>query len=536
MSNTITIKAAIPSTQYIEFFDVLGVSYKLSHKDPRAKELLNAAAPYLVRGETYEVESDYLYKVHSNQDNYLKHFEAKSNGFIRFFKVAKDTLASWFLSDETPEQAKLTEAAQSIMSHAQTATSDDVLTSEETLVAVVGANTANPVAIPETEKLSAQINESVKLGNEAGVSKFLERMASVANTRQHSAKDLLTFIEKADLPICTDGTFIAYKVLSSTKDEGVYVDCHTKKVRQKVGSRVFMKETMVDHNRKADCSHGLHIARRGYLRSFSGDTIVICKIAPENVIAVPQYDANKVRVCSYDIVGLVPKDLHQILRNNKAFTSDERAAKLVGNILLGKHTHITQLVEIGGNLGTNLTITDLEVPAYESTEDSDFTVEVEAIPDVNQEVISHTEITKENLTEAVATAKVAPQAQTLTPSKPVTTSGLIRAFHEGTELEMWNAAQDLLAYKRKVKKSWIKIGLKLGDIQKMETLINSPKPEEVLATPVVKTNSQQAREMFDKGQWTYLWNLKRKVKKPFESFGFTKAEVMKIQNNKPDHI
>jgi hypothetical protein len=122
------------------------------------------------------------------------------------------------------------------------------------------------------------------------------------------------------------------------------VDCHSKKVKQKLGSRVVMDPKLVDPSRRTECSSGLHIARRGYLNHFSGDTIMMVKIAPEDVIAVPMGEPDKMRVAAYHIVGQIPPNVHAALRSNRPMTGDSTASKMLADVLAGNHVPVLEEV------------------------------------------------------------------------------------------------------------------------------------------------------------------------------------------------
>jgi hypothetical protein len=56
-----------------------------------------------------------------------------------------------------------------------------------------------------------------------------------------------------------------------------------------------------DANPKQDCSNGLHVGATAYVeRMYSNaDAILVCLVNPANVVAVPDYDHSKMRVCEY---------------------------------------------------------------------------------------------------------------------------------------------------------------------------------------------------------------------------------------------
>lgn len=150
----------------------------------------------------------------------------------------------------------------------------------------------------QVEPLENLIRHAHVTKNSAAITALLNRIASV--DRQHSKEDLVKFIEKSSMPVTNDGRMVAFKRVQ--KINGNNYDCHTGTILNNVGCRVEMAIDQVDPDRTRDCSYGLHVASRGYLRSFTGDTLLLILVNPEDVIAVPEYDPRKVRVCRYDIV------------------------------------------------------------------------------------------------------------------------------------------------------------------------------------------------------------------------------------------
>lgn len=376
-----------------------GSTFIIPQGDARLQPILDKCMQYLKKeGDTVEIDI--------SENNYYADYEKKTGGLTKFFRVAKSKVAEFFGKTEavaepvkpivlgkvpgrgTPTvtavvskkaefvptaEAKLASAVDEILSHAVPVTHESFSEPEkmpeakkyqtvpdthtgDTIIAVT-----NGQVIPGVEQIKPQI-AAASMGNSKGLDAFMDRISKVIGKRRHSVEDLLKFLEKGDLPIADDGCIVAYKRLNRKTDK-VCVDVHSGNVLQQVGSFVHMDETMVDANRAQDCSHGLHIARRGYLGGFSGNVTVICKIKPEDVIAVPQYDANKVRVCAYHIVAELTDEQSRKVIANKAMTDDNDAQVLLGKILAGDHVGITEYVKIGGPKGTQLTIT----PANEAS-------------------------------------------------------------------------------------------------------------------------------------------------------------------------
>jgi hypothetical protein len=248
-------------------------------------------------------------------------------------------------------------AVAEIMANAQPSTAKDFSVPdakgepETTVIAVLEDDTI----IPGCEALTTQAQAmSEGVGSGTGMQNFLRRAGMIK--RGHSVEDLLKFIQKGELPLADDGSVLVYKLLRRTSKEGVFVDCHSGNVKQRVGSKVHMAEAMVDTNRHQDCSHGLHVARRDYLGSFSGDVCVLAKLAPEDVIAVPQYDARKLRAKAYHIIAeLTASDCRRVCNN---LPMEDQV--LLGNAIAGNHVGILEYVEITKSKGGGLNITPVE--------------------------------------------------------------------------------------------------------------------------------------------------------------------------------
>ena len=94
------------------------------------------------------------------------------------------------------------------------------------------------------------------------------------------------------------------KNLDSLIDEGassVYTDLHTHKMEIKLGEPVKFDRSECDADPKVSCSYGLHVGATSYVQSFanSNSVVLVCLVNPMNVMAVPQYDHSKMRVCEY---------------------------------------------------------------------------------------------------------------------------------------------------------------------------------------------------------------------------------------------
>jgi len=470
----------------------------------------------------------------------------------------------------TQKTEKLSTAASEILKNAQSVNdekfTDDETTSNDTIIAVVEDDKGNQVIIPGMENLKDHMALALKLGSTTGVENFLRRISKVIDKRGHSIDDLLRFMQRNDMPIADDGCLVAFKTLNrrgNKQDE--YQDIHSGNVVQRVGSHVFMKEGMVDPNRRNACSNGLHVARRAYVGGFRGSSgvMVLIKVAPEDAIAVPQYDGNKMRVCGYHIVADVPSEDHSTVFSNTPLGKDTKTAKLLGAVLKGNHIGIIEEVEIGGAYGGNLRVTKIGSEADNNRQLREAKAEgAKAEPVASIDDKKHGANAAQVDTQAVA-AKVAEAKASAAPSKSAQARVL---FDNGSYTE-------LKEFKKKAKKSWSSLGFNATE----EALITgssesapegnakqatTDKPKIDLSTVPSKmeqdfapkatepkkekkmtgTRAEVARKLFeeavagDKSRWTSLWLHKKESKKSWTVLGFTPKEVERIETNKPDHV
>lgn len=378
--NTLRIVAAVLDTQSLTLYKEDGTTVVLNQGDKRIRKILDIATPALMHQGYADIDM--------SQENTYQKFEDKTNGGIKLFRVAKEKLKSLFgfgsSSDELepkvigkiPSDVQHTkDVVEDILQHAVPVASPEFhettvakqnniveqdgktpgqskeSSASETIVAVVDGK-----VIPGMEKIKTQFSRA-STGSPVGMENFLKRLSTVIEKRSHSVEDLLKFLERGDLPIADDGSILIYKVLNTRN--GKFVDCHTELVEQWVGAYVCMDESLVDRNRNNECSNGLHVARRGYISGFSGDICVIAKLAPEDVIAVPAYDANKMRVCGYHIIKELPQDLFGLLRANRPITEMEHGKKILAQALAGNHIGKTHEVRITKQMGQGVQVTIL---------------------------------------------------------------------------------------------------------------------------------------------------------------------------------
>lgn len=192
--------------------------------------------------------------------------------------------------------------------------------------------------IKDIGRLKKQFSNSIP-----STTKFLNRLSKTMD--KDVAEDALKFVERGDLPLSDTGTIIAYKIVNTGPFKGTYVDCHTGKVVQKVGSVVKMDESLIDKDRRNECSQGLHVATREYLKNFHGDYALLIEVKPEDIVAVPYGDASKVRVKEYRILAeLSDVTKHRLYANLPLDDADD--LKLLSRAVAGDFPEPTEETHI----------------------------------------------------------------------------------------------------------------------------------------------------------------------------------------------
>lgn len=132
--------------------------------------------------------------------------------------------------------------------------------------------------------------------------KFLERV--LQNPSKRSVEQLWTFLEVNGLMLTEDGCFLAYKSVKSN-----YLDKYSGKFDNKPGAVLRMDRNQVDDDFTRHCSTGFHVGALEYSGPNgwyhdSSDRVIICKVAPEDVVSVPNdHSCQKLRTCAYTVVG-----------------------------------------------------------------------------------------------------------------------------------------------------------------------------------------------------------------------------------------
>lgn len=136
---------------------------------------------------------------------------------------------------------------------------------------------------------------------------------------------LYDFLEGAQMPINSDGCFLAYKIVRSD-----YKDLHTGKKDNSPGAIVEMPRDHVMRERSVTCASGLHVCSESYLPNYGGffgsdqqHRIMVVKVRPQDVVSVP-YDYNnaKMRVCRYEVLQDVTESFEDNKIHGSAFNSN----------------------------------------------------------------------------------------------------------------------------------------------------------------------------------------------------------------------
>lgn len=132
--------------------------------------------------------------------------------------------------------------------------------------------------------------------------KFMDNV--FLNPAEYARGELYEWMERAEMPMTDDGCFLAFK-----KIRGDYTDCHTGMFDHTPGTILEMDRAACDPVRTNQCSTGFHFCSVGYLREFSGQRVVVVKINPRDVTAIPNdYSFTKGRCCRYEVVAELTKE------------------------------------------------------------------------------------------------------------------------------------------------------------------------------------------------------------------------------------
>lgn len=389
-------------------------------------EKLIAALPQIALYGSATVEIEEEEYLENSIINFFK------NNDLKFFVTLKDTIKE-LLADEVVLDAIVSIAKKYF---------GEPVDEKSTIIAITKDN--EPVI--GIEKLTKHFSHAMKTGNPIGLTNLIKRLGKIK--RNHTVEDVLKFLEDSDLPIADNGDIIAYKLLDREGDH--FVDCHTHKIKQHVGSYVFMDEKLVDPDRSTECSCGLHIARRDYLGSFGGDVCVLVYVRPEDIIAVPHGDTRKVRVCAYHIIAELSPKLKELVMSDKPMTSEPEGEELLRKAIVGDHLGVNDVTEITKDMGEGVVYTKVDKPSKKKT--------VRKVTPKEKKALDDTSLSKEEqrkfLTEAMTYESPKKALMTLV-QKPKLTQ---------------EEARLVLALRKRMKKGWNALGI---DPDKVDQIIKA---------------------------------------------------------------
>lgn len=148
--------------------------------------------------------------------------------------------------------------------------------------------------------------------------KFVENL--YLNPSRNVLERLYKFLSHKNFPITPDGHFLGYKAVRSD-----FLDKHSGKFDNSVGKTVSIDRNEVDENMQVNCSYGLHVGTINYVKGFAnhGDKIIIVKVNPADVVAVPYADAQKLRCCKYEVVDLYKEPLDSVYNDDYEEDDDD---------------------------------------------------------------------------------------------------------------------------------------------------------------------------------------------------------------------
>ena len=166
-------------------------------------------------------------------------------------------------------------------------------------------------------------------GDPAKLIKFLENLMN--NPSEHSREQLYDWIAPRDITITQDGHFLAYKGLredftSINSGPGIVNNVEytgSTHLDNTPGNVVEFSRSKVVANSSIGCAVGLHAGTHEYASGFAEGKLVLVKINPRDVVSVPtDCDAQKLRVCRYEVLEEVQEKLDRVLWDYSSIEED----------------------------------------------------------------------------------------------------------------------------------------------------------------------------------------------------------------------
>lgn len=527
---TIQVVALVADPSILTFYKTDGSTYAITQGDPRGLAMSDEFFAQRRLGK--EVITLIIGEDNVRATSHLNN--AKRNPLIRFFRAPLEAVRKLFgaqvhenkytAEGHEAAAARVKELAQRLMASGKEDTdggtddlpvrmihSDAPMEAHETIIAVT-----NDGIIPSVESLNDQFAAADEGKAPAqGVDNLIIRLAKMSAKRGHTATELMKFIEKIDLPPLPDGSFLAYKRLKHI-GAGVYTDPHTGRVHQRIGDIVEMDEKLVNTSRRLECSQGLHVGTRHYMGGFhshgadSGTMLVL--IEPEDVIAVPQNEASKMRTCRYRILADLSSKAHDLVNKNKRVDDCKDTMSMIAQIIAGARPpelgrvlitqssgHGLRYILKGTDRKTNLTLAEAQAIANG----------IATAPVVPVTPVRTIDETRQGKAEIKVPEKVRDKANIVKPmdvkakaAQPATAcqieiQRLYTNMTRGVDpIKQQQAAMALRDLKTKAKVSWEKLGLTattFDEIQKVLSTVqkpSTPQPKAKVAKPAAKVEAK----------------------------------------------
>lgn len=575
----IKIIAATLDDKQFTMYKENGDTILIPQGTPSLKDIVKAAIDSINK-HGYFIYDENAYEKAITVSNSFNEFEKKTSGLVRFFKIAKEKVKQLFsesiepvsagvipkpkmstsivdeiIANAQPVTEKTTQAGlhkQRVTANSRNETPNDRVEhakdedaeqskATHTIVAV----TDSGVVVPNVENIENQFKNANQCD---GMVNFLNRLQDVDQSR---IKQLLRFLERADLPIADDGSIIGYKALDKRSEENLekgfshlgYVDNYTGRVYQDAGCIVQMDKKLVDPNSRIECSSGLHIARRGYLSGFTATHIFLIKFNPEDVVALPNYDANKIRVCRYELLYKLPVELARQVRSNHPFTNTEEGKALLGKAIKGLYPQAQTVVTIKGDRGT-----DIEIVNVSNSQDAP------AVRTTEEPLATSIEVTEEVLIPKVEVNEVIQEAEIKKPKQPTRSEKALAIYSKLLETtnvdEFSQLKMELLSFKKACKCTFKELGIPVSDLDSIKFTGKTEKPKQEKEKPVKTKKASSSgkptkpkvvkpagtrQEMLsllpvkDKASAELLMDWKKKSKKGWAALGVDVENVTKIE-------
>lgn len=147
--------------------------------------------------------------------------------------------------------------------------------------------------------------------------------------------------QEKNITLLPDNLDVMYKGLSSEEVGQCYTDAHTNKMDIRIGKEVTMPREECDSNNGNSCSAGLHIGTKnfGFSGSGNGDTHILAVVNPINVVSIPRSDSDKMRVCAYLPVAVIPDN------KQGKYLEDATVTNLADDYFIGGVNILQKLVD-----------------------------------------------------------------------------------------------------------------------------------------------------------------------------------------------